>query len=105
MRFLKYFSAGVGLFVALAFLGVAAAKVLDPSRVGVWIGPHMSFAIGTIESDPQNVELLGDAFAPLFGVIGYLLASFSWDRLRELRMTRRPMIGLIGRKLAVHTRV
>jgi hypothetical protein len=100
VRFLKYFSASLALFVALVFMGLATAKVLDPSRVGVWVGPHMSFAIGAITSDPRNVELLGDAFAPLFGIMGYLLGCFSWERLRELNRTR-PAIAV--RHLAVHT--
>ena len=100
VRSLKYFGASLGLFVALLFMGLAAAKVLDPSRVGAWVGPQMSFAIGAINSDPQNVELLGDAFAPLFGIIGYLLATFSWERLRELNMTRQ---SIAVRNLAVRT--
>jgi len=93
VRFLKYSLAGLGLFLGALCLLEAAAKILFPSLVGVWIGPHAGFVMGVANPDPTNVELLGDAFAPLFGMTGYLLASFSWNRMRTLRMTRPAPIG------------
>jgi hypothetical protein len=88
VRFLKYFLAGLGLFMALLFLGVATAKLFAPSMVGLWVGRHAGFVIGVVTANPKPMELLGNAFAPFFYATGYLLWVFCWNRIRHLRMMR-----------------
>jgi hypothetical protein len=88
VRFLKYFLAGLGLFVALLFLGVATAKLFAPSQVGLWVGRHAGFVIGVVTANPKPMELLGNAFFPVFYVAGCLLGVFCWNRIRHLRMMR-----------------
>jgi len=93
VRFLKYCLAALGLLVAFLCLGAAAGKLMFPSLFGVWVGPHTGFVIGVPQSRDQAVELLGSGFAPIFFLAGYLLGSFSWNRLLVLRSMRNESAG------------
>jgi hypothetical protein len=71
----------VGYGTALAFSVAAVLKLIMPSRVGFWVGPHL-FVWGMTAHTPGRHELAGEYFVPVSVALAFLLASGTTLTLR-----------------------
>jgi len=85
------FLAGLfGYLTAIAFVGVAVAKLIVPARVGFWVGPH-TLVWGYPAHTPGIHEVAGHSFAYISIILAFLFASGTTLLLKQL--LRSPRAG------------
>lgn len=86
----------VGYATALAFSLAAILKVIMPSKVGLWVGPHL-FVWGVTPHTPGRHELAGEYFIPVSVALAFLFASGTTLALRWLTRSKLSLESALKR--------
>lgn len=98
--FIMFLVGVVGYCCALAFGLVAIAKVLMPTKVGFWIGPHM-LVWGMSQTTAGHRELAGEYFIPISLAIAFVFGSGTTLLLRTWMRSRFSVANILKAKKSV----
>ena len=87
----------VGYGTAFAFSASAVLKLIMPSRVGFWVGPHL-FVWGETPAAPNQHELAGQYFAFVSVALAFLFASGTTLALRWLTRSGLSLESVLKRR-------
>ena len=87
----------LGYSAALAFTLTAILKVIFPSRVGFFVGPHM-LIWGVPATPAHGVELAGQYFIPVSVAMAFVFASGTTLALRWLTRSKLSLESVLRRR-------
>jgi hypothetical protein len=87
----------VGYAGALGFTLTAILKLIIPSRVGFWVGPHM-LIWGVPATRAHSFELAGQYFIPVSVAMAFVFASGTTLALRWLTRSKLSLESVLRRR-------